>query len=126
MNAKSHFAKSEAQHQAMSDTHNALADECEKEGLDGCAKAAPACAKVHGERAIHYKAMHDDAANKAAVDELNKGRNELQPTNVSAVTPTPPGVRMAPRAGQKSVIAKADIDPEFAALVKIDSRDGDE
>jgi hypothetical protein len=78
MNAKSHFAKSEAQHQAMSVAHNALADECEKEGLDGCAKAARGCAKVHGERAMHYRAMHDDAANKAALDELNKGRAALE------------------------------------------------
>jgi hypothetical protein len=118
MEAKTHFAKSEAQHQAMSDAHNALADECEKEGLDGCAKAARACAKVHGGRAMHYKAMAGAVAEKAIADELNKGRAELQPSRVSAVAPPNPALRAVTRSGQPQ-IEKVQVDPEFEHLVKV-------
>ena len=111
MDAKTHFAKSHEHWQQMAE----------------CAKAAGLddMAKVCDDRAAHYKSMHSDAANKAVLDELNKGRNELQPTNISGVTPTPPGVTAVPRAGQRP-IAKTAIDPEFQELVKMDSRDGDE
>jgi hypothetical protein len=119
MNVKEHFAKSQAQHQALSDAHNDLGDACEKEGLESCAKAARVCAKVHGERAAHYKAMAGDAAEKAIADELNKGRAALEPTRVSGVTPTPPGITAVPRAGQKPL--EKTVDPDFEHLVKIDA-----
>ncbi len=113
MEAKTHFTKSEAQHQAMSDAQNALADECEKEGLDGCAKAARACAKVHGERSMHYKAMAGAAAEKAVLDELAKARAELAPTQVRGTIPTNPTVTPVPRYGAKPLATAVDEEFEF-------------
>src|SRR5260370_40836662 len=117
MKAHEHFRKSQEDHQALSDHHNGMADECEKEGFSGMAEKARACAKVHGERAMHYKAMAGAAADKAVLDELNKGRNELPPSRVSGVTPTPPGGTAVPRAGQKPV--EKTVDPQFEHLIKV-------
>jgi hypothetical protein len=81
-----------------------------------CAKAAglDGMAKVCSDRAEHYRVMHDDATSKSIADEIAKSRNELQPTNVSVVAPTPPGVTAVPRAGQKSIEAK--LNPVFAEI----------
>jgi hypothetical protein len=107
MDAKTHFAKSQEHWQQMAE----------------CAKAAGLddMAKVCSDRSAHYKAMHSDAAvaaSKAALDELNKSRKELQPTQVSAIAPPNPNLRAVTRPGQPQ-IEKVQVDPEFEHLVKV-------
>jgi hypothetical protein len=111
MDAKTHFAKSHGHWQQMAE----------------CAKAAGLddMAKVCNDRATHYKAAHSDvvaAASKAAAADLEKSRNALEPSRVSGVVPDNPTLRAIPRFGQRQ-IAKTDIDPEFADLVKVDTNE---
>jgi hypothetical protein len=125
MKAHEHFAASHTFHKAASKEHAALAEECDGQGYEKMAERHKNLAKLHSDHAEHDSRMYADAASKAASDELEKARSQVMPTHVSAVTPTPPGVRMVPRAGQK-LVEKVAVDPEFEDLVKIDSRDGDE
>lgn len=125
MKAADHFKKSEEQHQALSDHCNTKADAFEKAGLDDCAKEERACAKVHGERAMHYKAMAGAAADKAILDELAKARAELAPTQVRGTIPTNPNHTAVLRPGAPSLqMQKPNVDEEFQDLVKVaDDRD---
>jgi hypothetical protein len=118
MKVHAHFKKLQEDHQALSEHHDGMASECEKEGLDTMAEKCRAVARVHSGLAAHYKAMHGEAATKAAQDDLEKSRNALEPSRVSGVVPDNPTLRAVPRFGAKA-LGKAAVDEEFADLVKI-------
>jgi hypothetical protein len=115
MKAHEHFKVEHEFHKAASKECAARAEACGEQDYEKMAECDKNLSKLHSDHAAHFKAMHADSANKAATDGLNKGRNELQPTRVSAVTPTPPGVTAVPRAGQRQL--QKTVDPEFASLV---------
>jgi hypothetical protein len=73
-----------------------------------------AAVAAHNTAAENHDSMCDACA-KAIGDELDK----LVPTNVSGVTPTAPGIRAVPRAGQRQDPEKLEVEPEFAKLVAI-------
>ena len=78
-----------------------------------------AAAAAHEQAADQHDQMCEECS-KAIVADLNK----LVPTNVSAVTPTPPGVRAVPRAGQRPIEeAKPVVEAQFAKLLTVDEQD---
>jgi hypothetical protein len=113
--AKFHQAAS-THHRSMSKLHGdamgkAVDGNPEHQFHKGAAAAHSAAADSHDEMC--------QACHKATADSLNK----MVPTQVSAVTPTPPGVRAVPRFGQREVPEKANVDPQFAKLVAVDEDD---
>ena len=98
------------------ETYSALADE-----HDGIAKVHKEFGKAHDSYAQFHAASADECA-KAANDALNK----LVPTRVSAI-PTrdaPPeafgmNARAVMRPGQRELVDKANVPPEFQHLVEV-------
>jgi hypothetical protein len=117
MKAQEHFKTAHDFHNAASKEHAGLAEECDGQGYEKMAECHKNLSKLHADHAEHFRAMAGAAADKAVLDELNKGRNELPPSRVSGVTPTPPGITAVPRAGQKPI--EKTVDPQFEHLIKV-------
>jgi hypothetical protein len=109
------------QHSAMNDEHADYAEHCAK-----CAQAA----------------KEADDAEKTATDAMNKATNgtapsaletavraaflkmfgnTLQPSAVSGVAPTPPGLTAVPRTGAPQIPVAPNVPPEFAKLFSDDA-----
>jgi len=77
-----------------------------------------------GEKCEQAKKVAGDAdLSKASNDLLRRleiVENTVQPTRVSAVTPTAPGVNAVPRAGQRQFMEKPVVPVQFAKLVEIE------
>jgi hypothetical protein len=115
MKAHEHFKVEHTFHKAASKECAARAEACGEQDYEKMAQCDKNLSKLHSDHAEHFKTMAGAAAEKAVLDELNKGRNELQPSRVSAVAP--PNLRAVPRTGAPS-LEKA-VDEQFADLVKI-------
>ena len=113
---KAHSAIAEF-HQNMSKCHNSAMS---KEGMGVDEKTFhKSAAAAHDEAANVHTQLCDECLKAAAADELAKSQR-LVPTNVSAVTPTAPGIRAVPRAGQRVEPEKIEVEPEFAKLISIE------
>ena len=124
MKVTEHFKVCNAFHKAMADYHDgcekdhrAIAEECDGEMAkrhESLANRHAAMKAAETEHAKHHAAMFSAAADKAALDELEKSRRELEPTQVRRVVPSNPTAVI--RTGS-APLQKADLDPEFAAIV---------
>jgi hypothetical protein len=103
-------------HRAMSKCHgDAMGKSVAGDAMHNFHKAAAA---VHDQAAEQHDAMCQECE-KAIASDMNK----VVPTNVSAVVPTYPGVTAVPRAGQREIPEKANVDPQFAKIVVVDEDD---
>jgi hypothetical protein len=104
--ADSHHGRMRDLHQHKANTHEQSA----KDYRDAAAK----CTKAAG----------DDDLEKGTTSDLLKRieriENTIQPTRVSAVTPTAPGVTAVPRAGQCSIGDRPNVPVQFEKLVAIE------
>ena len=116
MKAHEHFQVEDKFYKAAGKEYAARAEACSEQDYEKMAECDKNLAKLLADHADHFKGMHCDAANKTAIDELNKSRNALESMRVSGVVPDNPTLRAVPRYGQKPV-EKVDLDPEFAAIV---------
>jgi hypothetical protein len=100
---------------------------------DSLAECLQKIADMHSDASEFHKEMMA-ACEKVAGDDLNKGtsdllkrlehlENRIEPTRISAVTPTAPGVRAVPRAGQPSLSERPNVPVQFEHLVKIGDED---
>jgi hypothetical protein len=135
---KEHFQRAAKHHVVLTKRHRAIAAAAEK--ARGVAKSAKsdlqgvdlealdqfletfieehsAISDEHVAMAEHY-AQCAKTAEKAEGDEMNKA-DRLVPTNVSAVAPTPPGIRAVPRAGSAPLPVRDPNDP-FVKIIGID------
>lgn len=114
-----HLAKD---HQEASSFHRTMA-ECHKVALGKAVSGNPehefhkSAMAAHNAAADHHDQMCEECQ-KVIASDLQK----VQPTLVSAVTPTAPGVRAVPRAGQRSIeeATKPAVEAQFAKLVAVD------
>src|ERR1700733_12075288 len=98
-----------------------------KEAYDAAAEDQDSRAAYHddmGEKCEQAKKVAGDGdLSKASNDLLRRleiVENTVQPTRVSAVTPTAPGVNAVPRAGQRQFMEKPVVPVQFAKLVEIE------
>jgi hypothetical protein len=91
--------------------HAQLASECEK------------AAELHEA----HQALHAECAKSAAAADLVKSQ-QLEPTQISAVTPTRPNITPVLRYGQRPIEEAARLDPRLSKIVGADvgSLDGEE
>ena len=100
-------------HQAASAHHRAMA-KCHKTAIGKAVDGNPehqfhkTAAEAHDQAADSHDQMCQ-ACQKAIEDSLNK----VQPTLVSAVAPDNPNYRAVPRAGQRPVAERPNVDDEF-------------
>ena len=72
MKAAEHFKAASEFHKAASKEHAALSEECGEQGYEKMSACHKSLSELHADHAEHFKAMHSDAASKAATDELEK------------------------------------------------------
>jgi hypothetical protein len=116
-----HLAKD---HQAASSFHRMMA-KCHGEAMGKAVAGNPehtfhkSAVAAHEQAADHHDQMCEECQ-KVIASDLQK----LQPTNVSAVAPTAPGVTAVPRAGQRPIEeAKPVVEAQFAKLLTVDEQD---
>jgi hypothetical protein len=101
---------------------------------DAAAEAHDAFAEDQDSRSAYHEQMAEECSKAAKVAgdaDLSKGSPELLrrleivegtiiPTKISALTPTAPGVRAVPRAGQRAFADKPVVATQFSKLVEIE------
>jgi hypothetical protein len=125
---KQFFKSAAAHHATMATLH--------KERMDGEEEDSPAHTFHKGAAAAHaqhglecsecakgfFSEFSPVSLGRAEEDELDK----LQPTGVSAVAPTAPGVHAVPRAGARPLLDSSRVPEPFRHLVKSsDDEEGD-
>jgi hypothetical protein len=111
----SHFAKL-AKHLGKTETTEVAKDS--KGILEALANEHTEMSEHHaGQVEFHHAQV--EACMKGMDSDLEKRANQLEPSPISRVTPTRPGIIPVPRAGQQP-IAKANVPTEFQHLFEVE------
>jgi hypothetical protein len=81
-------------------------------------------AGYHKDAMAECSKVTDSEFTKGASDDfikrLEKLENTIVPSRVSAITPTAPGIRAVPRAGQREIPARPEVPIQFEHLVRVE------